>query len=265
MKQHLEEFADVVESASSSPSGSRLISRILPPAVRLWLLSQVDRVEDLTFRIEGRDRELLAGNIPGVSLSAQKAVYQGIHLSQIAVTAQAIRVNLGQVIRRQPLRLLAPFPISGDLRLTTADLNQSLQAPLLGAGLYDFLQRLAQSQPEAAHLVTVLDELPDRTVASHYHTTAAIEADGITLRLTPYADTSVPPIAIATQLTVKDGHRLCLENPHWLSEHTDTETATPLPDLHGFEIDLGNNVSLTRCTLQPDEISLAGTVQVLPE
>jgi hypothetical protein len=253
----------VTESISNSPGGSRLISRILPPAIRLWLSTQMDHVEDLVFEIEGRDREILSGHLPGVFLSAQKAIYQGIHLSQVAVKASGIRVNLGQVLRRQPLRLLAPFPVSGDVRLTTLDLNQSLQAPLLGQGLYDFLRLLAESQPEAAHLTGILSQLPEPTILPHYHPSATIGAEGITLRLVPQAGWAGPPIAIATQLTIQEGHRLCLENPHWLVD-VETDDKTPLPTLHGFEIDLGAEVILTDCTLQADQLTLAGTIRVLP-
>lgn len=255
----------MAESTPVKPSGSRIISRILPPAIRFWLHTQLEHVEDLVFRIEGRDRELLSGHIPEVLLSAHKAVYQGIHLSQIAVTAKGIRINLGQVMRRQPLRLLTPFPVSGNLRLTTTDLNASLQAPLMGEGLYDFLQLLAQSQPEAAVLSTWLHEFPERTVLPHYLPTAHIEDNSITLRLTPRTGETVPPIAIATDLAIKDGHRLCLEHPHWLPTPGNDNTRTPLPALHGFEIDLGSEVTLTECLIQADQLSLAGTIRVLPE
>lgn len=260
----MEMFQALVELSSDKSSGSRIISRVLPPAIRFWLSTQLEHVEALEFRIEGRDRDILSGHIPEVFLSAQKAVYQGIHLSQATVKASEIRINLGQVIRRKPLRLLAPFPVSGTVFLTAADFNQSLRSPLLGEGLYDFLQLLADSQPEAAHLQTILSRLPNRNVLPHYQPTASIDPTGITLRLLPEAGKTWPPIAIATQLAIKDGHQLCLENPHWLPTVESADT-TPLPALHGFEIDLGSEVTLTECEIQGDRLSLAGTVRVLPE
>ncbi len=253
------------EVSSAQPRGSRIISRVLPPAIRLWLSTQLEHVEDLQFQIQGRDREILSGHIPEIYLSAQKAIYQGIHLSQATATARAIQVNLGQVIRRKPLRLQAPFPISGQVELTESDFNESLQSPLLGEGLYDFLQLLAKSQPEAMLLQNTLDNLPERTVHSHYQAHAAIDADQIILRLQPKLDDS-PAIAISTQLSVRDGHRLCLDNPHWLTDGSTTPTATgrPLCDLHGFEIDLGSEVTLTNCQVAAQKLMLSGTVRVLP-
>ncbi|WP_204140297.1 DUF2993 domain-containing protein [Halomicronema sp. CCY15110] len=251
-------------ASSPQPRGSRIISRLLPPAIRFWLSTQLDHVENLQFEIQGRDREILSGHIPEIALSAQKAIYQGIHLSQAAVTASAIRVNLGQVVRRQPLRLLAPFPIQGAIELTEADFNNSLQSPLLGEGLYDFLQLLARSQPEAASLQDLLDALPDRTVHSHYQAQAAIQTDYVILRLRPKVP-AVPAIAIRTQLSIRDGHRLCLDNPHWLKDDTLTApTSIPLSDLHGFAIDLGKEVMLTDCRVADQKLRLSGTVRVLP-
>jgi hypothetical protein len=250
-----------LESSPPSPRGSRLISRILPPALRLWLSSQVEHVEDLTFQIQGRDRELLSGHIPEVFLSAHRAIYQGIHLSQIAVKAQEIRINLPQVLRRQPLRLLAPFPVSGDLLLTEADLNASLASQLLGEGLYDFLSRLAAAQPEADEFRSFLTHCEGATLLSLYEPQATILEAAMTLRLSPRPGTSAPEIAIATGLAIADGHRLCLKDPHWLHP---LNPAKPLPTLHGFEIDLGSEVSLTQCILTPGQMALAGTVQVLP-
>ena len=255
----------MVESSSAKSKGSRLVSRILPPAIRLWLQTQLEHVEDLVFQIEGRDRDILSGHIPGVLLSAQKAIYQGIHLSQVAVKATGIRINLGQVIRRRPLRLLTPFPLSGDLCLTTADLNQSLQAPLLGAGLYEFLKLIAKSQSGNMDALTALmQRFPEGTVLDCYSPSVSITIPILTLRFTPREGQTVPPIELATQLTVKDGNRLCLEDPRWLSV-PDIDSHPPLSALHSFEIDLGSEVTLTRCELQADQLSLTGTLRVLPE
>ncbi|MEM6519522.1 MAG: DUF2993 domain-containing protein [Cyanobacteria bacterium P01_D01_bin.71] len=253
-------------SSSPSPTGSRILSRVLPPAIRFWLSTQLEQVDDLQFQIKGRDRELLSGHISEVSLSAQKAIYQGIHLSQANATARAIRINLGQVLRRQPLRLLAPFPISGDVELTEADFNASLQSPLLEEGLYDFLQLLTRAQPEATLIQNLLANLPGRNLLSQYRPSAELVADQILLRLQPQQDRAVTEIAISTQLSIRNGHCLCLDNPHWLSatSHELAAGATPMPQLQGFEIDLGSTVTLTKCVITDKKLQLSGTVKVLP-
>ena len=253
----------MVDSISAKSKGSGVISRVLPPAIRLWLHTQVEQVEDLVFNIEGRDRQILSGHIPAILLSARKAVYQGVHLSQVAVRASGIHINLGQVIRRKPLRLLTPFPVSGDVYLTTNDLNRSLQSPLLGEGLYSFLQLLAHSQPEARNLQAILNGFTEHTILPYYNPSANIGSEYITLHLTPRRGQTVPQIAIATQLAIHEGHRLCLKDPHWLTD-AQTDTTTPLPKLHGFEIDLGSEVTLTRCDIQANQLFLAGSIRVMP-
>ena len=107
-----------------------LISRVLPSAIALWLKSQVEHVEDLHIRIEGRDRQILTGHVPGVQLSAHKAIYRGIHVSHIQLAATGIRVNLRQILRGKPLTLLDIIPVQGELTVTEADLNASQLSPL---------------------------------------------------------------------------------------------------------------------------------------
>ncbi|MGF1460074.1 MAG: DUF2993 domain-containing protein [Leptolyngbyaceae cyanobacterium] len=253
--------------ATHGPKGTRIISRVLPPAIRFWLSTQLDQVEELDFQIRARDRQVLSGHIPEIALSAQKAVYEGIHLSCAAVTASGIRINLGQVIRRQPLRLLTSFPVSGRVILSEADLNTSLQSPLLGEGLYDFLQLLAQSQPHANGLSDSLNQLPQRTVLTHYAPSASIEANHVILRLHPRPHQIVAAVALKTQLSIGNGHQLCLDNPHWLMPLTEggaIPSSAPLPKLEGFAIDLGATVSLTTCEVAAGQIILAGTVQIQP-
>jgi hypothetical protein len=90
-------------------------------------------------KIEGSDRQIFSGAIPKVTAAARGAVYRGLHLTEVAIEGAGIRVNLGQVIKGQPLRLLESFPVFGVLRLIQADLNASLKAPLLADALSEFL------------------------------------------------------------------------------------------------------------------------------
>jgi len=248
------------EPKSSAKGGSRLISRLLPTAVRLWLTSQVEHVEDLVFNLEGRDRQILSGHIPRVEVVARRAIYQGIHVSQIAVQAEEIRVNLGQVLRGKQLKLLAAFEVNGDLKLTETDLNTSLNASMLEEGLYNFLTQLAAAEPKAAVLKDMLEACPDKTVRPYYDCDATIEAGVVTLKMIPREGQTLPPMTISTGLTIIEGRYLQLQNPQWL---TDGEFS-PLPALQDFQLDLGPEVDLKYCTLTPGQMALAGMVRVWP-
>lgn len=114
---------------------SRIISKVLSPAVGLWLRSQVEAAERLQFQVHGGDRQILSGHIPKVTIAACGVVYQGIALSQINAIGEGIRVNLRDVLRGRPLRLLETVPVQAEAKITETDLNTSLQTPMLADAL----------------------------------------------------------------------------------------------------------------------------------
>ena len=103
-----------------------LISKVLSPALRLWLRSQVESVAELNFSIQGKDRQILTGYIPSISLNSSRAVYQGLHLGEVELLGENIRINIGQVLKGKPLQLLEPIQVTGQVRLDQADLEASL-------------------------------------------------------------------------------------------------------------------------------------------
>lgn len=252
------------EPGSPPPRGSRWLSRILPGAVRLWLQSQAEYIDNLSFTLEGRDRDLLRGYLPQVSLQADKAIYQGIHLSHLTVTATEIRINLGQIVRGKALQLQAPFPVQGQLRLTEADLNASLTSELLGTGLYDFLTQLAAAQPALDQLQVVLAACPDKTVQPHYLPHVTLGDGELTLALSPRSGQGIPPITLAMGMGITAGRYLTLDHPRWIPAPGTSSSTDALPELHGFSLDLGPETTLTDCTLTPGQLLLAGSLRVLP-
>jgi hypothetical protein len=245
--------------AVPSAKGSRLISRLLPPAIRLWIHSQVDHIEGLDFRLEAKDRQLLTGYVPKVSVVAAKAVYRGLHISEIQVAAREIRVNLRQVLRGKPLRLLQPFPIEGDVLLSPEDLNASLQSALLTEGLQDVFQRIAAAQTHG---------LPDSEVLQHLVTdlpntaTADLADNQLSLKWQTAANDGTFTV-LKTLLAVREGRYLCLaqpavtllkgENcePNWVS-------------LEDVIIDLGPEVTIKSLAVKPEFIEVAGVINVIP-
>lgn len=246
---------------SPSASGSRIIGRVLPPAVRLLIQTQVDQVENLQFRLDGRDRQLVSGYVPRVLLSADRAVYQGLYLSHVQAQAEEIRVNLGQVLRGKPLRLLQRFPIRGQVVLLQQDLAASLQAPLLRQGLVDFLRQLVLAQGPEVNLAA-LDWLVAPAPAPAFEPAFEVEAVAIApeqLSLTLRSATAAAPaLTLQTGLVVEQGRLLVLQQP--LLSGLSPE---PLP-LQGFTLDLGSEVQIERFDLAAGRIEISGVVQVVP-
>ncbi|HAC62535.1 MAG TPA: DUF2993 domain-containing protein [Cyanothece sp. UBA12306] len=125
---------------------SNIISKILSPAVQLWLRSQVDHVETLQMKIDGSDRQILGGYIPGIMLNSKGAVYQGLHLAQAEITGENIRINIGQIIKGKPLQLLENIQVLGEIQVTETDLQASLSSSLLGDAFRELLITLLEYQ-----------------------------------------------------------------------------------------------------------------------
>jgi len=260
-----------------APIQRHLVSRILSPALQLWLRSQVEQVAHLQAQIEGGDRQILTGRIPRVWIAAQQVVYQGLHLSHLELMGENIRFNLGQVLRGNALRLLAPVPVQGELRLREADLNASLAAPLLANAVRDFLVQLLGSellapaasapgggqppalsapgggQPPALSAPIGLQDLQ-----------VAIAADQLTLSGSLGSGSGTPSlVALRTGLQLASPQELQLVQPQWLPSPT-ARRGLPLSDLEGYKLDLGADVAFDHLSLEPGSLVCRGLLWVRP-
>lgn len=234
------------------PESSQIMSTVLAPAVRLWLRSQLDHVEDLHVRIEAGDRQFLSGCIDRVTVSASKAVYQGLHLSQLCLTGNTIRTNLGQVLRGKPFRLLEGFFIEGQVQLHASDLNASLQSPLLAKALTDFLLMLLDLEAEKSGDSDI--NLQDPEVVLH--------EGGLVLSATLLSTSGTPhSVAVRTQLVVDQGQYLQLQDPQWLP-HARAKKGMAIADLQGYTLDLGETTHIQALTIQEDLITIQGRTMV---
>lgn len=235
---------------------SRIISQVLSPAVQLWLRSQVTQAKALHFQISGGDRQILAGHIPQVTISAQDIIYRGLHLSQLELAATGIRINIGQVMKGKPLRLLESFPIEGELVLQELGLNASLQAPLFAEALSNLLLTLLQTSEAAIVPIapfnqpTNLSVLKIEITSLHLIFSAQIETEHVTQF-----------IQLKTKVGLLSGHELLLIEPCCSVIMSSPETWHPLPD---FKIDLGTEVDLEEVTLHQQQIHCRGRINVIP-
>jgi hypothetical protein len=251
-------------SLAEHPRGSRLISRLLPPAIRLWLHTQLDHLEGLDFRLEGGDRQILSGYVPQVRLAAQAAVYQGLQVSQVTVAASEIRINLGQVLRGKPLRLLQPFPVAGQICLSKDDLRASLLAPLLAQGLEDVLHRLMQAQPESR---SAMEAIPNLATFCQSATVTDLALGDGHLQLTwqsndPAQPNQNPCLTLHTDLEIRDGRWLCLCQSAFKLQQGESWSA-PVA-LEEVVMDLGPEVNIQRLVVTTSGIEVDGVVRVIP-
>ncbi len=236
------ELNALITDNSPAKKPSRLIALILSPAIELWLRSQVQQVSQLKVHIDGKSRQILTGNIPRVSILARDAVYQGLHVAEIHLVARGIQINLGQVIKGQPLKLLEKVPVTGKLQLHQADLNASLRSPLLANALTELLLKLA---PVAADNQVHWDKI-------------IVDDERISLNATIASNTNNPqPILFQAGLKLANCQELDILQPT-------IETPQGVVALDSFKVDLGQEVELEELTLHASKIVCRGNINVLP-
>ncbi|MBE9039988.1 DUF2993 domain-containing protein [Oscillatoriales cyanobacterium LEGE 11467] len=223
-----------------------LIASVLSPAVKFWLRSQVERVERLDVAISGRNQQILKGYIPSISIAAENAVYRGLHLSQIFLKGENIRINLAQVLKGKPLRLLEPIEVNAELELNEADFNASLKANLLQDAIASFFQsRLPQPIDWQTTQVT-------------------LDRDRLTFTTTTRAASGTQksqPVKIQMDLQRMGEGTLQLTN---LQMHAPSISKT-VSTLESVTWELGSDVRLQELSLHPQKLLCRGCLVVRSE
>ncbi len=231
---------------------SRLIGSVLAPAVRLFLRSLLEQVGELRVKIDGGDRQILHGTIPRVSLLAIGAVYQGLHLTRVEIAATDIQVNIGQVLKGKPLRLLHPIPIVGELLLQQADFNASLTSPLLGNALLEFLLPLFSP----ASVGGAIARPPARLLAPQI----VFDENRLTLSATLVENAGQEiPFVLRSGLQVVGGREL-----HFVNPEIQVPQGAIAPSLDDFKLDFGPEVDIQELRLSPGQLACRGRVIATP-
>lgn len=231
------------------PAFAQIAGSLLNPLVAAWIRSEVQQVDNLQVQIAGSDAQILKGQIPQAQVSGDNLIYQGFQISHLRLRGQDIRLNVGEAIQgRSPLRLLAPVPVQVSLRLTEADLNRTLQAPLIQSQLAQARVQL----PFGEQTVPFLIRQPQ----------VALEPGRLRIRaqlVTP--EGAEVPVTVLTGLQAQGPSQLRLVNPVWISEGQEI----PIPGLADFPIQLDPGVRIDRLELQPGQILYEGMLVIYPE
>jgi hypothetical protein len=182
-----------------------MVSKVLSPAVRLFLRANLEGAEALDLQIRGHDRQILRGYIPDIRLEVTSAIYRGLHLGPVKLRGENIRLDIGKVLRGKPLQLLEPLRVSAEATVNETALNESLDSPLLVDAFTDlsilFLERNGVS------------EARERFQKARPRWTAASLRDGY-FRLTGTVGEGTP-LALAAGLKLPDPRTLAIF-PHYL-------------------------------------------------
>lgn len=262
-------FSEDDKPQAIKAGGSRIIGRLLPAAIKVWLRSQVERVEQLSIDLAGRDRQIISGYLPSVSVSAEQVIYQGIHITQVQLSAKDIRMNIGQVVRGKPLRLLKAFPVQGLALLSSDDLNESLGSPMLAGGLDSFWRSLIHRPDIAESVRARYGSLPLQIDVMLSRPKIRLSEGCLCLSFYPATpiETAEQPVILGAALSIVSGHILQLNNARWLDQLDKLEQETagvPVEALEGFQWDLGQDTELSQLELQASQLLCSGKIMVLP-
>ncbi|MEH1999103.1 MAG: DUF2993 domain-containing protein [Nostoc sp.] len=234
-----------LNSQTKNASKFRIITQVLTTALKLWLRAQVSQISELEVEIKASDRQILSGRIPSVSIFATDAVYQGLLITQIQLIAENIRINIGSVLKGQPLRLLETVPVVGDLIVDEKDLNASLSSDLLSTALSDLLVKVLPTHYPQSQPINWQEIILDN--------------NQIILRGMRVTNSKTTPLEICLGLQLLSGHELQVTHIQIKPDQGDM-----LKDNHQYNLDLGSDVDIQALTLIPGKLVCRGRINVNP-
>ena len=235
-------------SIAAVPAAAQFVGALVDPLVANWIRSKVDRVDNLSVNISGSDNALLNGQIDSAEVSGDNLIYEDFYLSRVELAGRNIQLTVDQALNGGSLDLVEPVSVDASIRLTEADLNRSLQAPLIQSQLAEKMVEIpfAGGTPVAFQLsepqVSILD--------GQLKIDALLNADGTDV-----------PVSVRTGLSPQGGAQLLLIDPTWLSEDG---SQTPISGLDGVTVNLGPDVEIDRLALDSGELVYQGTITIQP-
>ena len=214
-------------------------------AIKFWLRTQVSHIEQLQLDIQAGNRQILSGYIPSVSIVAEKAIYQGLHLSFIDLVAQNIRINISSILKGEQLRLLEKVSVFCKLSQVEEDLSASLSSTLLSTALNDILAKFLWS-----------DSLNNNSISWQK---VQIKDNQLVINATIDEENNPQALDICVGLNLLSTHELRIAP---ISVTSNTKTLFESSD--GEYLDLGSDVEIQDLNLLPGKIICRGMINVNP-
>eukprot|EP00475_Leptophrys_vorax_P041863 TRINITY_DN78961_c0_g1_i1.p1 TRINITY_DN78961_c0_g1~~TRINITY_DN78961_c0_g1_i1.p1 ORF type:complete len:326 (+),score=2.89 TRINITY_DN78961_c0_g1_i1:71-1048(+) len=120
-----------------SGGNSSLVGSALSRVLELFLQTQLESCDHLSISLRGSNRELLSGRVASVRLTARKAVFKGLTLTSVELQAEDIAVDVKNQAARGSV-LCHRFPVSVQAQVSEADMNSSLQSPIIFSPVLEF-------------------------------------------------------------------------------------------------------------------------------
>ena len=102
------------------------VLQLIASGLQFWIRQQCQSVDSLEIQLHGSALGLLRGRLEGVSLVARRAMFSALELELVELRSEAIQVQVGGLLRGQPLKLDHPFQVQGFVALSGPGLSRSL-------------------------------------------------------------------------------------------------------------------------------------------
>jgi hypothetical protein len=123
---------------TAADAGGGPVMQLLSGALQRWLRGRAQSVETLEIQLHGSAFQLLRGRLEGVTVLARRVIYDGLEIEQVALRSDAIQLQMGNLLKGQPLQLDQCFRIQGTLAFSPEAMTRTL-ASVRWRGLGDLL------------------------------------------------------------------------------------------------------------------------------
>ena len=104
---------------------------VISQAIKLWLKSICSQLEQLDLKLQGSLLRLLQGHLAGATVQAQGVVFQDLAIEQVELSSAPIDLDVGALLKGQPLQLRQSFAVKGWVQFSESGLTRCLQSPAL--------------------------------------------------------------------------------------------------------------------------------------
>ena len=104
---------------------------VISQAIKLWLTSVCSQLEQLDLTLQGSLWRLLQGHLAGATVRARGVVFQDLAIEQVELSSEPIDLNVGALLKGQPLQLRQSFAVKGWVQFSEAGLTCCLHSQTL--------------------------------------------------------------------------------------------------------------------------------------
>jgi hypothetical protein len=120
---------------------------VISQAIKLWLTSVCTQLQHLDLKLQGSLWRLLQGHLAGATVRARGVVFQDLALEQVELSSEPIDLDVGALLKGQPLQLRQSFAVQGWVQFSESGLTRCLQSPALAEFSTELSDVLLKGQP----------------------------------------------------------------------------------------------------------------------